>query len=60
MEVTAMKIGDASRPRRFAGSARQRWYAFHRAVRFAERMGFGLARNRKFHAGPENSEEVKR
>jgi len=33
-----MKIGDASRPRRFADPARQRWYAYHRAVRFALRM----------------------
>lgn len=33
-----MRIGDASRSRRFADPARQRWYAFHRAVRFALRM----------------------
>jgi hypothetical protein len=33
-----MKIGDASRARRFADPARQRWYAYHRAVRFAMRM----------------------
>ena len=33
-----MKIGDASRHRRFADPARQRWYAYHRAVRFALRM----------------------
>jgi hypothetical protein len=33
-----MKIGDVSRPRRFADPARQRWYAYHRAVRFALRM----------------------
>ncbi len=33
-----MKIGDVSRARRFADPARQRWYAFHRAVRFAVRM----------------------
>jgi len=33
-----MKIGDVSRPRRFADPARQRWYAYHRAVRFARRM----------------------
>ena len=33
-----MKIGDVSRPRRFADPARQRWYAHHRAVRFAMRM----------------------
>ena len=34
-----MKIGDVSRSRRFADPARQRWYAYHRAVRFAVRMG---------------------
>lgn len=33
-----MKIGDVSRPRRFADPARLRWYAHHRAVRFAFRM----------------------
>lgn len=33
-----MKIGDASRARRFADPFRQRWYAFHRSVRFATRM----------------------
>jgi hypothetical protein len=33
-----MKIGDVSRPRRWADAARQRWYAFHRSVRFANRM----------------------
>ena len=33
-----MKIGDVSRPRRFADPVRQRWYAYHRAVRFAVRM----------------------
>lgn len=33
-----MKIGDVSRPRRFADPARQRWYAYHRSVRFASRM----------------------
>jgi hypothetical protein len=33
-----MKIGDVSRNRRFADPARQRWYAQHRAVRFAIRM----------------------
>jgi hypothetical protein len=33
-----MKIGDVSRQRRFADPARQRWYAHHRAVRFALRM----------------------
>ena len=34
-----MRIGDVSRPRRFADPARLRWYAHHRAVRFARRMG---------------------
>ncbi len=33
-----MRIGDVSRARRFANPARQRWYAFHRSVRFAMRM----------------------
>ena len=33
-----MRIGDVSRPRRFANPARLRWYAFHRSVRFALRM----------------------
>jgi hypothetical protein len=33
-----MKIGDVSRQRRFADPARQRWYAHHRAIRFAARM----------------------
>jgi hypothetical protein len=33
-----MKIGDVSRQRRFADPVRQRWYAHHRAVRFALRM----------------------
>jgi hypothetical protein len=33
-----MRIGDASRNRRFADPVRQRWYAYHRAVRFALRM----------------------
>jgi hypothetical protein len=33
-----MKIGDVSRARRFANPARQRWYAYHRSVRFALRM----------------------
>jgi len=36
-----MKIGDVSRPRRFADPARLRWYAYHRAVRFARRMQSG-------------------
>ncbi len=34
-----MKVGDVSRRRRFQGAARLRWYAHHRAVRFARRMG---------------------
>ncbi len=34
-----MRIGDVSRPRRFADPVRLRWYAQHRAVRFARRMG---------------------
>jgi hypothetical protein len=34
-----MRIGDVSRPRRFADPIRLRWYAKHRAVRFARRMG---------------------
>jgi hypothetical protein len=33
-----MKIGDVSRARRFSDPARQRWYAHHRAIRFARRM----------------------
>ena len=33
-----MKIGDVSRQRRFADPARLRWYAQHRALRFALRM----------------------
>jgi hypothetical protein len=33
-----MKIGDVSRYRRFADPVRQRWYAYYRAVRFAQRM----------------------
>ena len=36
-----MKIGDVSRRRRFADPARLRWYAYHRAVRFARRMSRG-------------------
>ena len=43
-EATAMKIGDVSRPRRFTDPARRRWYAYHRALRFANRMGFGFGR----------------
>jgi len=33
-----MKIGDVSRHRRFADPVRLRWYAYHRALRFAQRM----------------------
>jgi hypothetical protein len=33
-----MKIGDVSRARRFSDPARRRWYAHHRAIRFARRM----------------------
>jgi hypothetical protein len=33
-----MKVGDVSRSRRFADPVRQRWYAYHRSVRFASRM----------------------
>ena len=40
-----MKIGDVSRPRRFADPARLRWYAYHRAVRFARRMQSGRTPN---------------
>lgn len=39
-----MRVGDVSRSRRFADPARQRWYAFHRAVRFAVRMRQAQAR----------------
>src|SRR5262249_25364243 len=34
----SMKIGDVSRARRFADPVRLRWYAYHRALRFALRM----------------------
>jgi hypothetical protein len=34
-----MKTGDVSRARRLADPARRRWYAHHRAIRFAIRMG---------------------
>jgi len=34
----SIRIGDTSRRRRFADPARQAWYAFHRAWRFARRM----------------------
>lgn len=44
-----MRIGDVSRPRRFADPARLRWYAHHRAVRFARRMGRA---HRENDAGP--------
>ncbi len=50
-----MRIGDASRSRRFASPARRRWYAFHRSVRFALRMmGPQLAAplTEDFQAGP--------
>ena len=33
-----MKIGDVSRRRRLSDPVRMRWYAYHRAVRFARRM----------------------
>jgi hypothetical protein len=33
-----MSIGDVSRHRRLCDPARRRWYAHHRAVRFARRM----------------------
>jgi hypothetical protein len=33
-----MRVGDVSRPRRLADPARLRWYAYHRAVRFARRV----------------------
>jgi hypothetical protein len=33
-----MKVGDVSRRRRFADPVRLRWYALHRARRFARRM----------------------
>jgi hypothetical protein len=33
-----MRIGDASRRRRFADPVRMRWYAYHRCVRFSRRM----------------------
>jgi hypothetical protein len=33
-----MRIGDVSRHRRWSDPARRRWYAHHRAVRFARRM----------------------
>jgi hypothetical protein len=36
-----MKIGDVSRHRRWSDPARRRWYAHHRAVRFARRMRRG-------------------
>ncbi len=43
-----MKIGDVSRPRRFADPARLRWYAYHRAVRFALRMHQADSRDQIF------------
>ena len=33
-----MKTGDVSRKRRFLDPVRRRWYASHRARRFARRM----------------------
>ena len=36
-----MRIGDVSRNRRRSDPARQRWYAYHRSVRFARRMRSG-------------------
>jgi hypothetical protein len=33
-----MKIGDVSRARRLSDPTRRRWYAHHRAIRFARRM----------------------
>jgi hypothetical protein len=36
-----MRIGDVSRQRRWSDPVRRRWYAHHRAVRFARRMKTG-------------------
>ena len=36
-----MRIGDVSRHRRKSDPVRRRWYAHHRAVRFARRMRSG-------------------
>jgi hypothetical protein len=33
-----MRIGDVSRARRLSDPARRRWYANHRAIRFARRI----------------------
>jgi hypothetical protein len=33
-----MKRGDVSRKRRFRDTARKRWYAWYRSLRFARRM----------------------
>ena len=40
-----MRIGDVSRQRRQSDPIRRRWYAQHRAIRFARRMrsGAGVA-----------------
>ena len=40
-----MRIGDVSRPRRYADPIRRRWYAQHRAIRFARRMRSGTYTN---------------
>ncbi len=34
---------DATRPRRKRDQARRAWYAYHRTVRFARRLGFSPA-----------------
>ena len=47
-----MRIGDVSRPRRFANPARLRWYAFHRSVRFALRMMKGEEPSSPFEVVP--------
>jgi hypothetical protein len=51
-----MKVGDVSRPRRLADPVRLRWYAYHRAVRFARRMlglrPFSLPRRSPSGKGP--------
>lgn len=36
-----MRIGDVSRHRRQSDPIRRRWYAHHRAIRFARRMRSG-------------------
>ncbi len=40
-----MRIGDVSRHRRNADPIRRRWYAQHRAIRFARRMRSGTYTN---------------